>query len=190
MNSMRVLMSLLFLTLVLSPTVMLAAPEVSKKIESTPFQLVEEEIISSTTLPPPLYRLQTSLFYSSGKILEADESTSQFSLALNLRQKKYETGELDLYLTQNRLIGLFPGIRFQFGEDSVQRAYTKISTGMYLVPEEGFVNFITIRRLQLRAAMGLDNFLDLNHRLSTEIGFGASIVGIELFAQLGWIWFF
>ena len=187
---MRVFISLLFLTLVLMVEIISAAPETTKKIESSAFELNDEEILATTDLPLPKYRLQTSLFASSGHLIEPDEASTQVAAAFNLRQKRYGTGELDLIVTTQNLVGIFPGVRVRLGEDSVQRAYSKFSTGMYLVPDEGFVNFITIRRLQVRAAVGFDNFLDLDHRLSAEVGVGVSLIGLEAFTQVGWNWFF
>lgn len=186
---MRVFVPVLFLTLVLATCVSNAAPDTTKKFESSPFQIPEEEILATSTVPASPFRFQSGLAFSSGQLIEPNESSSQFSFAANFRQKKYGTGELDLFVTQSNLVGIFPGVRFEFGEDSIQRAYSKLSTGMYLVPDEGFVNFITIRRLQLRAALGFDNLLDLNHRLAAEVGVGASLVGAEIFTQIGWVWF-
>lgn len=189
MNCMRVSLYTLFLTLVLTLQVANAAPSTSGTLDTTPYTPGE------ISADPDAKRLGTyhatlALGFSSGALLEVNEVITSPLLLINFREKKMETLELDLIMNQENLVGVFPGIRYPWSEDSVQKSYIKLSTGMYLAAKEGFTNFIAIRRLQVRGSFGYDNLFDLDHRLRAEVGLGASLVGFEALASLGWTFHF
>ncbi|MFP5519141.1 MAG: hypothetical protein ACLGGX_04515 [Bdellovibrionia bacterium] len=167
----------------------MAAPKVRTDLPASDLKPGPIESYSPSRPKSP-FVVTSSLGYSMGPQLEYDEPLSTSFLGINIRQNRFETGEIDIWLNNANLVGIFAGARYIFSDDSVQKSYSKLSAGMYLSPDEGFVNFITIKRLQVRGAIGWENFLDVNHSLSVEAGLGAAIIGFEYFAHLGWNWFF
>lgn len=187
---MRVFLSLLFLTFVLSTLQSQAAPQSKTTLETTPIDAQPDPNL--VAIDPelrekiPTFYLNTSLGFSGGNYLEGDEVNSGPYMALRYYPlwSDYPTWDYQVEVNSSNLIGLSAGRRWYCCSDMAFEPYLRLAGAMFLDGAGELAGFVEIRRWRFRASAGV------GEKFVTEIGVGYAITGPDLFAQFGYNWGF
>lgn len=187
---MRVFLSLLFLTFVLSGYQSLAAPQTKTTLETTP--LSTEPDPNLVPIDPelreesPTYLVNTSLGFSGGNYLEADEVSSGPYLAIRYLPlwSDFPTWDYQVEVNSSNLIGLSAGRRFYCCPEYDYIPYLRLSGALFLEGAGELAGFVEIRRWRFRASAGIGDTFTM------EMGVGYAITGPDIFAQFGYNWGF
>lgn len=184
---MRVSLYLFFLTLVLMPQLNHAAPVITGTIESPKIQDSQfDEPGNPNALRENRFTLGVGL--SMGSILEKGETDTASIFNLNYRNTvDPKNVEVDLTVHSKAMAGVYVGRRWPALSDSIWETYYKTSFGMYLPAKDGPAAIAALKRFQARAIIGWQNFMDYDDRVQCEVGLGASVVGFELLANIGYV---
>lgn len=183
---MRVLISALFLTFVLTGFQSLAAPQISTEIE--PIQM------DSSPIAQPLWRTSWSPYNysiyfggSGGNYFEKSENQSDtvFGFRFAVDSDMDHAWDFNAEVSSSNLIGVHIGKRTFIAALNDVNPYFKWSLGTHMKAADGLTNFVEIKRFQVRGSMGVANLLHWDQHLYIETGLGIAVVGIEYFAVLG-----
>ncbi|ASD62725.1 hypothetical protein B9G79_03650 [Bdellovibrio bacteriovorus] len=184
---MRVFLSLLFLTLVVSSIQSLAAPTTTTTLETSPLSGEDDPDLASVKVSDFAERkefmIQTSLGYQSGNYLERDEWTQGPYVALRfafIKQSPLPVWDYELSYNTEEFLGLGLGHRWYFAEEDRYLPYARLGGNAYLESSDGVTGLIEIRRWRVHAGIGA------GETFTGEIGTGFSVTGPDIYAQFGY----
>ncbi|KHD89246.1 MAG: hypothetical protein OM95_05400 [Bdellovibrio sp. ArHS] len=183
---MRVLLSLLFLTLVVSPLFSAAAPQTTTTLETQPLNAEADPMLDirdpELRDSPPTFLLGAALGFAGGNYLESDEWTQGPLLSLRFIPLQDDSIYWDYEVAVNtaNFVGLGAGYRWYCCPDDRFNPYLRASANLYLKGTDELAGLVEIRRWRARASVGLGN------AFTTEFGVGVAVTGPDLFAQFGY----
>ncbi|KYG68293.1 hypothetical protein AZI87_03285 [Bdellovibrio bacteriovorus] len=183
---MRVILSLLFLTLVLSVSVSQAAPQTTTTLETQPLS-GEDDPLLATRDPEarasiPTFLLGTYLGFEGGNYLESDEWDQGPFLSVRFIPVQDDSIYWDYEVAVNtaNFVGLGAGYRWYCCPDDRFNPYLRASANLYLEGADEIAGLVEIRRWRARASVGM------GETFNAEFGVGAAVTGPDLFAQFGY----
>lgn len=181
---MRLIYPVLFLTLVLSPLFVKAAPSTTTTVEGSSLSADDDEYLGSfrrEDLPQHAqYKLLLGAGYEGGHFTEGDEYakgpflTARWTL-LSAAAWDYEVQ----YLTGEQIVGLGIGRRWNCCEQDVYQPYVRVSLNTFIRSEDELAGFVEIRRWRARAGLGVGDVWNM------EMGAGVAVTGTDLYIQFG-----
>ncbi len=184
---MRLLPSILFLTLVLSALTSMGAPTTKTTLDPAPLTNQEDPFLKQKNLAfqekLPTSELNISLGYASGNFLENDEWVQ--GPIVSLRYSPLEgtdllpSWDLQVELNKDNVLGVFFGKRWYVTDDDYH-PYVRLAAGSFFDASSELGNFVQIKRWRVRSAFGVGT------KINFEFGFGVAVTGPDLFAQLGY----
>lgn len=179
---MRVFEFLLFLTLVVCPGIVTAAPDATIPFKSSDFKSEEDEtLIGVTPKPRKSASFNVSLGYSGGNFLEQDQYEQGPLLALRYLPLTDELPTWDYHaeVTTENLVGIAVGRRWYCCPEDPFLPYLRLSANLVLKGSDELGGIAEIRRWRARASAGVGEVF------TSEFGFGLAVTGPDLFALFG-----
>ncbi|MGZ3774584.1 MAG: hypothetical protein ACXVCY_02005 [Pseudobdellovibrionaceae bacterium] len=161
-----------------------AAPTTKTKLETKPFQ--DEPLLESVEpafqKKEPLFLLNISLGFGSGKLLEQDKTMQGSYIAVRYMPTHQPLPDLDYQVDVNteNLIGFGIGKRWYCCSDNELAPYARLSGNVFLSSAGEIGSLVEIRRWRARTSLGLGK------KISFEAGVGMAVTGADYFAQLGY----
>lgn len=180
---MRVIHCLLFLTLVLSASLGLSAPQTTTQVESTPLTAESDPMLLG--IKPQEHRdylLNISAGFLGGHILEGDEYLQGPFIALRYLPliDGFPVWDYQAEVNKENLVGLSVGRRWYCCPEDAYMPYLRLSANLYLSGSDELAGLAAIRRWRLRASAGV------GERFISEFGVGVAVTGADLYAQFGY----
>ncbi|MDG0815583.1 hypothetical protein [Bdellovibrio svalbardensis] len=184
---MRLLRSILFLTLVLSAFISEAAPKTKTTLEPSPLTTQEDPFLKKKNLSfqdrIPTSQINVALGYAGGNFLENDQWAQGVLLSLRYSSLKgtdlLPTWDFQGELNKDNILGVFVGKRWYVSEDDYH-PYVRLAAGSFFDASGELANFVQIKRWRLRASAGAGT------KFTFEFGFGLAVTGPDLFGQFGY----
>lgn len=179
---MRVIISLLFLTLVVSPHLGAAAPNTT---------VPQESVYLKADSDPDLYGIKpqehrnsvfnVSVGYSGGNYLESSQYQKGVSLSLRYIPLTADVIDWDYEATihESNLVGLAIGRRWYCCPEDPYLPYLRLSANLILKGTDELAGIAEIRRWRARASAGIGEVF------ISEFGLGYAVTGPDLFALFG-----
>lgn len=181
---MRVIHTLIFLTLVVSPLTGVTAPNTTTPIESTPLMGDHDPLLVGleSRAQPRNYQINVSVGFSGGNFLEANQYQQGPYLALRYIPLVDELPDYDFQadVSKSNLVGLAAGRRWYCCPDDSYLPFLRLSANLILKGSGELGGIAEIRRWRARASAGV------GERFISEFGLGMAVTGPDLFAQFGY----
>lgn len=182
---MRLIIPLLFLTLVLNALPSNAAPTTKTTTPSLPLSAQPDPLLTDngfhlTKLPTTQWSL--SLGYAGGNFLESDTWTQGVTMSLKYSPLPIDSlpvWDLEAEINKNNTLGAFIGKRWYISDDDYQ-PYFRLAGGSFFDASSELGNLVQIKRWRARSSVGI------GEQLNFEFGFGLAVTGPDLFAQMGY----
>lgn len=183
---MRLFLTPVFLTLVLSGQLSTAAPRTKTTVNplpmtaeaGTPLRPLPEELRDK----PATSLIGIALGFAGGSYLERDQYIQGPFLSVRympLGEDQRPQWDYQVEVNQQNLVGLSMGHRWYCCPEDTFMPYGRLSAIMVLDPSSELAGLAEIRRWRLRSSVGI------GETFVSEFGVGVAVTGTDLYAQFG-----
>lgn len=183
---MRLYVSILFLTLVVTSSISFAAPVIDHR--PTPLQISPQQDTQDIIFEPASDRswsLRLGLLNGALKETLPAEQLYFYGLRYGFLKKPLQKWEIEISTGGTHFLHLVIGKKFYFPLEDVTLPYYKFSIGDLIHSNENLGAVLNIKKIQAIAAVGLDDLFQWDRRLQGELAVSYAWVGPQLEASLG-----
>lgn len=182
---MRVIFPLLFLTLVVSPLLVKAAPSTTTTVQGSALSGDDDEYLGSFRREDLPQHAKNKLFlgtgYEGGHFTEGGEYAKGPFFVVRWSQLANPNWDYEVqYLTGEEIVGLAVGRRWNCCEQDPYQPYARVSLNTFIRSGDELAGFVEIRRWRARAGLGVGEVWNF------EAGAGVAVTGTDLYLQFGY----